>query len=40
MIALTGVIMSIIPKLYTLASGKKNPDTKVFTDVAKEKGVK
>ena len=40
MIALTGVIMSIIPKLYTLASGKKNPDTKVFTDVAKEREVK
>lgn len=40
MIALTGVVMSIIPKLYTLASGKKNPDTKVFTDVAKEREVK
>ena len=40
MIALTGVIMSIIPKLYTLASGKKNPDTKVFTDVAKEREAK
>ena len=37
MIALTGVIMSFIPKLYTLASGKKNPDTKVYTDIAKEK---
>ena len=37
MVALTGFIMSFIPKLYTLASGKTNPDTIAFANEAKNR---
>ncbi len=34
MIVLTGILMSFIPKLYTLASGKVNPNASVIYDEA------
>lgn len=37
MIALTGVVMSIIPKLYTLASGSVNPNAANIYDEAKKR---
>lgn len=37
MIALTGFLMSQIPKLYTMASGKVNPNASVIYDEAKKK---
>ena len=37
MIGLTGIIMSIIPKLYTLASGDTNPDTLAYANEAQKR---
>lgn len=37
MIGITGVVMSIIPKLYTLASGDTNPDTIAFANEAQKR---
>lgn len=40
MFAITGVCMSIIPKIYTLASGKRNPNASAIYDEAEGKNVK
>ena len=40
MFALTGVCMSIIPKIYTLASGSRNPNASAIYDEAEGKNVK
>ena len=38
MIFLTGVIMSFIPKLYTLVSGTVNPNASAIYNEAEKKG--
>ncbi len=40
MFAITGVCMSIIPKIYTLASGSRNPNASAIYDEAEGKNVK
>jgi len=38
MVAVTGIVLSIIPKLYTLASGKDNPSGKAIYAEAQKRG--
>lgn len=40
MIGITGVILSVVPKLYTLASGKDNPNGKAIYAEAQKRGNK
>jgi len=40
MFAITGICMSVIPKLYTLASGSRNPNASAIYDEAQGKNTK